>query len=52
MLSATRRRVFPASLLVTGALAVGVLGTTIPAQAAVVTPTSTVVDHRPSSPPR
>ena len=42
MLSATRRRVLPASLLVTGALAVGVLGTTVPAQAAVVTPTSTI----------
>ncbi len=42
MLSATRRRVLPASLLVTGALAVGVLGTTVPAQAAVVTPTTTI----------
>jgi cell wall-associated NlpC family hydrolase len=29
-------------LLVTGALAVGVLGTTVPAQAAVVTPTTTI----------
>ena len=43
MLSATRRRVLPASLLVTGALAAGVLGTTVPAQAAVVTPTTTIV---------
>ena len=42
MLSATRRRVLPASLLVTGALAVGVLGSTIPAQASVVAPTTTV----------
>ena len=42
MLSATRRRVFPASLLATGALAAGVLGSTIPAQASVVTPTSAV----------
>ena len=42
MLSATRRRVFPASLLVSGALAAGILGTTIPAQASVVTPTTTV----------
>jgi len=42
VLSATRRRVFPASLLVTGALAVGVLGSTIPAQASVVAPTTTV----------
>jgi peptidoglycan DL-endopeptidase CwlO len=42
VLSATRRRVLPASLLATGALAVGVLGSTIPAQAADVVPTSTV----------
>jgi peptidoglycan DL-endopeptidase CwlO len=42
VLSAPRRRVLPASLLVTGALAVGVLGTTVPAQAAVVTPTTTI----------
>ena len=40
MLSATRRRVLPASLLVTGALAVGVLGSTIPAQASVVATTT------------
>ena len=42
MLSATRRRVLPATMLASGALAAGILGTTIPAQAAVVTPTSTV----------
>ena len=42
MLPATRRRVFPATLLVTGALAAGVLGSTIPAQASVVAPTTTV----------
>ncbi len=42
MLSAPRRRVLPATLLVSGALAAGVIGTTIPAQASVVTPTSTV----------
>ena len=43
MLSATRRRVLPASLLVSGALAAGILGSTIPAQASVVTPTTTTV---------
>ena len=42
MLSATRRRVFPASLLATGALAAGVLGTTVPAQATAVTRTASV----------
>jgi len=42
VLPATRRRVFPATLLVTGALAAGVLGSTIPAQASVVAPTTTV----------
>jgi len=42
VLSATRRRVLPASLLVTGALAAGVLGSTIPAQASVVAPTSAI----------
>lgn len=42
MLSASRHRVLPASLLVTGALAVGVLGTAVPAQAAVVSPTTTI----------
>ena len=42
MLSATRRRVFPASLLVAGALSVGVLGSTIPAQASISAPTVTV----------
>ncbi len=41
MLSATRRRVLPASLLVTGALTAGVLGSSIPAQAVPVTATST-----------
>lgn len=41
MLSATRRRVIPVSLLASGALALGVAGTTIPAQAAVA-PTTTV----------
>ena len=43
MLSATRRRVIPASLLLTGALGAGLMGATIPAQAAPVTPTSTVI---------
>ena len=42
MLSTPRRRVLPATMLASGALALGVLGTTIPAQASVVTPTSTV----------
>ena len=42
MLSATRRRVLPASLLATGALAAGVLGTTVPAQATAVTRTASV----------
>jgi len=42
VLSATRRRVIPASLLVTGALGAGILGSTIPAQAAQVTATTTV----------
>ena len=42
MLSATRRRVLPASLLVSGALAAGILSSTIPAQASVVAPTTTV----------
>ena len=42
MLSATRRRVIPASLLLTGALGAGLMGATIPAQAAPGTPTSTV----------
>jgi len=42
VLPATRRRVFPATLLVAGALAAGVLGSTIPAQASVVAPTTTV----------
>ena len=42
MLSATRRRVFPASLLVTGALSAGILGSTIPAQAVPVAATTTV----------
>ena len=40
MLSATRRRVLPASLLATGALSLGLLGTSVPAQAAPVLPTS------------
>jgi len=43
VLSATRRRVIPVSLLASGALALGVAGTTIPAQAAVVAPTTTTV---------
>lgn len=43
MLSATRRRVIPASFLVTAGLTAGLLGATIPAQAAPVTATSTVV---------
>ena len=43
MLSATRRRVLPASLLVAGALGVGILGSSLPAQAASVTPASTIV---------
>jgi len=42
VLSATRRRVLPASLLATGALAAGVLGTTVPAQATAVTRTASV----------
>ena len=42
MLSATRRRVFPASLLVTGALSAGILGSTIPAQAVPAAATTTV----------
>jgi cell wall-associated NlpC family hydrolase len=42
VLSAHRHRVIPATLIATGALAAGVLGTTTPAQASVVHPTSTV----------
>ncbi len=42
MLSTTRRRVLPASLILSGALSVGVLGSTVPAQAAPVSTTSTV----------
>ncbi len=42
MLSATRRRVIPASFLLTSALGAGLLGATIPAQAAPVTSTVTV----------
>ena len=42
MLSATRRRVFPASLLMTGALSVGLMGATIPAQATTSIASSTV----------
>ena len=42
MLSATRRRVLPASLLATGAIAAGVLGTTVPAQASATTRAATV----------
>lgn len=41
MLSATRRRVVPASLLLTGALGAGLLGATVPAQAAPVSVTAT-----------
>lgn len=41
MLSATRRRIIPASLLVSGALGAGLLGATVPAQAAPVTATAT-----------
>ena len=37
MLSATRRRVIPASLLMTGALSVGLMGASVPAQAATTT---------------
>ena len=40
MLSATRRRVVPASLLATGALSLGLIGATVPASAAQVTPTT------------
>ncbi len=39
MLSATRRRVIPASLLMTGALSVGLMGASVPAQAATTTTT-------------
>ena len=42
MLSVSRRRVFPATLLATGALAVGVLGTSIPAQATEVVPSTSI----------
>ena len=42
MLSATRRRAVPASLLVATAITTGVLAMASPAQAAVVTPTSVV----------
>jgi len=41
VLSATRRRVLPASLLATGAIAAGVVGTTVPAQASVTTRAAT-----------
>jgi peptidoglycan DL-endopeptidase CwlO len=41
VLSAPRRRVLPVTMLASGALVAGILGTTIPAQASVVTPTST-----------
>jgi len=37
VLSATRRRVIPASLLMTGALSVGLMGASVPAQAATTT---------------
>ncbi|MBI1377895.1 MAG: hypothetical protein GC157_10500 [Frankiales bacterium] len=40
MLPATRRRVLPASLLLTGALGAGILGTSVPAQAATIAPAS------------
>lgn len=40
MLSATKRRVIPASFVLTGALGAGLLGATIPAQAATVTTTA------------
>lgn len=42
MLSATRRRVLPASLLATGALTLGLVGATVPAQAAPVLPTTSL----------
>jgi len=42
VLSATRRRVLPASLLATGAIAAGVLGTSVPAQASATTRAATV----------
>jgi peptidoglycan DL-endopeptidase CwlO len=42
VLSATRRRVLPASLLASGALTVGLLGAAIPAQATTVTRAATV----------
>lgn len=43
MLSATtRRRVIPTSLVMTGALAIGALGSVVPAQASPSAPTSTV----------
>jgi cell wall-associated NlpC family hydrolase len=40
VLSATRRRVLPASLLASGALSLGLLGATVPAQAAPARPTT------------
>ena len=42
MLSATRRRVIPASLLMTGALSVGLMGASVPAQAATTTTAAVV----------
>ena len=42
MLSATRRRVVPASLLATGALTLGLVGATVPAQAAPALPTTSL----------
>jgi peptidoglycan DL-endopeptidase CwlO len=41
VLPATRRRVFPASVLVTAALSVGLMATSVPAQAATATSTAT-----------
>lgn len=46
MLSATRRRIIPASLLATGALSLGLIGTTVPAQAA---PVPTVASAAPTA---
>lgn len=49
MLSATRRRVRPASLLVTCALGVGVLNATVATQASAVTSTSATASITPSA---